>query len=201
MTNNCGQTALPLYPDAAAAKAVGVPQDGLYRFGKGTNDFRMRISSAIPQFYYDFGGSGALSMLNSSPPYNIKTTFPFTLEAWVYTDRLYGCCFVHVQNTAPLYSFFIGLNGGGRLEVATDTPFTSYGNGEWAPQTNSWFYVATYVTEAEVTAYAWQNGVNWRRIFPHAVNPRFILPLARPLYTSDPADHLKPRDLGCPRLT
>ena len=62
--------------------------------------------------------------------------------------------------------------------MATDSPFTSYGNGEWAPQTNSWFYVATYVTEAEVTVYAWQNGVNWRRIFPHAVNSRFILPLA-----------------------
>ena len=176
-TGGGSNAALPLYTNDTAAKAGGIPQYGLYRFGKGTNEFRMRTSSDVQQFYYDFGGSGALSMFNSSPPYNVKMTFPFTLEFWAYTNRLYGCSFVHVQNTVPLYSFYVGLNGGGRLEVATDTPFTSYGEGSWAPNTDSWFYVACVVTEAQVRMYAWQDNRVWSGVFTQAISSRFILPL------------------------
>jgi hypothetical protein len=139
----------------------------------------MRVSSDIDQFYYDFGNSGALSTLNSNPSYNVRTVFPFTLEVWAFTSRLYGCCFVHVQNTFSLYSFYIGLNGGGRLELATDTPFTVYGDGEWAPNTNSWFYVACVVTSSQVTLYARQAGqANWSKSWALQSTSRFVLPQA-----------------------
>jgi hypothetical protein len=133
----------------------------------------------MDQYYYDFGSSGALSTLNSNPTYNVQTTFPFTLEFWGFTDRRYGLCFVHVQNTVPLYSFYMGLTGGGALELATDTPNTTYGDREWQPDTNKWFYAACVVTSAQVTMYAQQAGrANWSKSWTMDPNSRFVLPQA-----------------------
>ena len=41
-------SALPRFNDDSMAKVNGIPRFGLYRFGNGANDFRMRVSSDVP---------------------------------------------------------------------------------------------------------------------------------------------------------
>ena len=49
-----GLSAQPLYTDDSLAQNNGIPRFGLYRLGVGADDFRMRIRSDVPQYYYDF---------------------------------------------------------------------------------------------------------------------------------------------------
>ena len=56
----------------------------------------------------------------------------------------------------------MGLNGGGRFEVASDTSGFSYGDGGFPPETGSWYYLCVTMNSAGfMTMNAVQDSRSW----------------------------------------
>ena len=173
-----GVGSLPFFLDDASAKIGGVPRYGLYRFSD-TNpaSFRMRVSSDVTQYAINFGGYGALSTF----PSGMLTTPDFTLETWVYMTQLYGAAMVHVLGVNNSAGWYMGLNGGGRFVVETDSPTTSYGDGEFAPDTGSWCYLGVRMEAGTLTMWALQGTRAWNKAYT-GVNASRFSPTTNPIF-------------------
>ena len=130
----------------------------------------MNVKSEQPQYVHDFAGNGALRATGIGA---ITVGANWTLEGRFFMTQLYGAAMVHVKGPGAT-GFWMGLNGGGRFTVESDSAGFSYREGEFPPDTGSWFYFCvTMSASGYMTMNAAQGGGSWNRAFTLPSNANF----------------------------